>query len=41
MKLNFKWDSKVILEFEPNDFTLYIMLLGIEHNVLIAKSTRI
>ena len=37
MKLDFKWDQKVILEFELNDFTLYVTLLGIEHNVLITK----
>jgi len=41
MELDFKWDWKVILEFELNDFTFYVMLLGIKHNVLITKSTRI
>jgi len=40
MKLDFKWDWKVILESEPNDVTLYIALLGIEHNILIVESTR-
>jgi len=37
MKLDFKWDSKVILEFEPNDFTLNVALLGIEHKVFDCK----
>ena len=40
MKLDFKFDWKVLLEFELNEFTLYITLLGIEHNVLIANRTR-
>jgi len=41
MKLNFKFNCEVLLEFELNEVTLYVMLLGIEHNVLIANSTRI
>ena len=41
MKLDFKFDWEVLLEFELNDFTIYIMLLGIDHNVLIANSTRL
>ena len=39
MKFDFKFDSKVLLEFEMNEFTLYVMLLGIEHNILIANNT--
>ena len=39
MKLDYKFDWKVLLEFELNEFTLYATLLGIEHNVLIANST--
>jgi len=38
MKLDFKLDWKVILEFEPNDFILYVTLLGIEYNVLLQKA---
>jgi len=41
MKLDFKFDWKVHLEFELNEFTLYVTLVGIELNVLIANSTRI
>ena len=41
MKLDFKFDCKVLLEFELNEFILYVMLLGIEHNVLITNSTRL
>ena len=41
MKLDFKFEWKVLLEFELNDFTLYVMLLGIEHNILIANSMRL
>jgi len=41
MKLDFKFDWKVFLEFELNEFTLYDVLLGIEHNVLIANNTRL
>ena len=38
MKLDFKFDWEVLLEFELNEVTLCIMLLGIEHNILIAKA---
>ena len=41
MKLDFKFDWEVFLEFEQNEVTLYVMLLKIEHNILIAKSTRL
>jgi len=41
MKLDFKFDWEVLLEFELNEVTFYIMFLGIEHNILIAKSTRL
>jgi len=41
MKLDFKLDYKVLLEFELNEFTLYVACLGIEHNILIANSTRL
>ena len=35
LKLNFKLDWKVLLEFGLNEFTLYITLLGIEYNILV------
>jgi len=35
------FDWKVLLEFELNKCTLYVKLLGIEHNVLIANSMRL
>jgi len=41
MKLDLKFDLKVFLEFELNEFTLYVTLLGIEHGILIANSTRL
>ena len=41
MKLDFKFDLEVLLEFELNEVTLYVTLLGIEHNVLIANNTRL
>ena len=41
MKLNFKFDWEILLKFELNEVTLYVMLLGIEYNVLIANSTRL
>ena len=41
MKLDFMFDREVLLEFVLNEITLYIMLLGIEHNALNAKRTRI
>ena len=41
MKLDFKFDWKLLLEFELNEFTLYITLQGTEYNVLIANSTRL
>ena len=37
-KLDFKFDWEVLLEFELNEITLYVTLLGIKHNVLIAKT---
>ena len=41
MKLDFKFDWKVLLEFELNDFTLYVTLLGIEHNFLMENRMRL
>ena len=41
MKLDFNFDWEVLLEFELNEVTLYVMLLGIEHNILIANSKRL
>ena len=41
MKLDFKFDWKVLLEFELNKFTLHVRFLGTEHNVLIANSMRL
>ena len=41
MKLDLKFDWKVLLEFELNDFTLYVTLLGIEHNVLMENRMRL
>ena len=41
MKLDLKFDWEVLLEFELNEVTLYVMLLGIDHNVLIEKIMRL
>ena len=41
MKLDFKFDWEVLLEFKLNEVTLYIMLLGIEHNFLIENRKRL
>jgi len=40
-KLDFKFDWEVLLEFELDYFTLYVTLLRIEHNILIANSMRL
>jgi len=41
MKLDFKFDWKVLLKFELNEFTLYVTLLGIKYNILIANNMRL
>jgi len=41
MKLDFNFDWKVLLEFELNEVTLYVILLRIVHNILIANNMRL
>ena len=41
MKLDFKFGWEVLLEVELNEITLYVTLLGVEHNILIANSMRL